>query len=224
MVESRQKGHAGWVAFYSSTSYKCASFMAYERKDHYYKKAKKEGKVSRAAYKIEQIQKKLKVISKGDIVIDLGCSPGGWLIELSKMVGPKGTVIGVDVLALRSPIPKNGTFILGDIMSPDSIEQMCLRLTRDADVIVSDIAPNLSGISFRDAYRSIELATRALEICRGILKEGGNFIVKVFPGKELNEFKRSLAKVFKKVETLIPPATRKTSSELYLIGIGHKKL
>lgn len=198
--------------------------MAYERKDHYYKKAKKEGKPSRAAYKIEQLQKKLKVINRGDFVIDLGCSPGGWFLELSKMVGSKGNVIGIDVLALRVPIPKNGTFILGDIMNPDAIDQICLRLTRDADVIVSDIAPNLSGISFRDAYRSVELAVRALEICKGILREGGNFIVKVFPGEELSGLKKAMQKAFKKVETVVPPATRKTSSELYLIGMGHKKL
>lgn len=198
--------------------------MAYQRKDHYYKKAKKEGKPSRAAYKIEQIQKRLKLINKGDIVIDLGCSPGGWLKEISKMIGPKGNVIGVDVEVLRVEIPKNGAFILGDIMNPDAIEQICLRLTRDADVIVSDMAPNLSGISFRDAYRSYELASRALEICRGILKEGGNFIVKVFPGKELNELKKVMGKLFKKVDIVIPPATRKTSSEQYLIGMGHKKI
>jgi 23S rRNA (uridine2552-2'-O)-methyltransferase len=197
--------------------------MAYQRKDHYYKKAKKEGKPSRAAYKIEQIQKKLKLINRGDVVIDIGCSPGGWLKEISKMVGPKGNVIGVDVKALRVEIPKNSTFILGDIMSPDAINQICLRLTRDADVIVSDMAPNLSGISFRDAYHSYELAARALEICRGILKEGGNFVVKVFPGKEITILKKLMEKLFKKVETIIPPATRKTSSEQYLIGMGHKK-
>lgn len=198
--------------------------MAYVRKDHYYRKAKKEGKPSRAAYKIEQLQKKLKVINKGDIVIDLGCSPGGWFLELAKMVGPKGNVIGVDVLVLRVQIPKNSTFILGDIMSTDAIDQICLRLTRDADVIVSDIAPNLSGISFRDAYQSVELASRALEICKGILKDGGNFIVKVFPGKELTDLKKAMQRSFKKVETVIPPATRKTSSELYLIGMGHRKI
>jgi len=198
--------------------------MAYQRKDYYYKKAKEEGKPSRASYKIEQIQKRFKLINRGDIVIDLGCSPGGWLKEISKMIGPKGTVVGVDVDALRVEVPQNGAFILGDIMNPDAINQICLRLTRDADVVVSDMAPNLSGISFGDAYRSYELASRALEICRGILKEGGNFIVKVFPGKEMNEFKKSLQKSFKKVTTIIPPATRKTSSELYLVGIGHKKI
>lgn len=198
--------------------------MAYQRKDHYYKKAKKEGKPSRAAYKIEQIQKRLKLIKKGDIVIDLGCSPGGWLLEISKMVGHNGTVVGVDLDALRVEVPKNGAFILGDIMNPDAINQICLRLTRDADVIVSDIAPSLSGISFKDAYHSYELASRALEICRGILKEDGSFIVKVFPGKELEGYRRLMQKSFKRIVAIIPPATRKTSSELYLVGIGHKKI
>lgn len=198
--------------------------MAYKRKDFYYQKAKKEKKASRAAYKITQIQKKLKLISKGDIVIDLGCAPGGWIQEISKIIGPQGTLIGVDVEALRIGLPQNCTFIHGDIMSPDAINQICLRLTDEADVIVSDLAPKLSGIGFRDSYHSYELALRALEICKGILKEGGNFIVKFFPGKEMNEYKKLLKQSFEKVETLIPPATRKTSSELYLIGIGHKKI
>jgi 23S rRNA (uridine2552-2'-O)-methyltransferase len=198
--------------------------MAYKRKDFYYKKAKKEKKASRAAYKITQIQKKLRLIRKGDIVIDLGCAPGGWIQEISKIIGPTGTLIGVDVEALRISVPTNCTFIHGDIMSPDAINQICLRLTEDADVIVSDLAPKLSGIGFRDSYNSFELAVRALEICKGILKEGGNFIVKLFPGKELNEYKKLLKQSFAKVETVIPPATRKTSSELYLIGMGHKKI
>lgn len=198
--------------------------MAYKRKDFYYKKAKKEKKASRAAYKITQLQKKLKLISKGDIVIDLGCAPGGWIQEISKIIGSQGTLIGVDVEALRISLPQNCTFIHGDIMSPDAINQICLRLTDEADVIVSDLAPKLSGIGFRDAYHSYELALRALEICKGILKEGGYFIVKLFPGKEFNEYKKLLKQSFEKVETVIPPATRKTSSELYLIGMGHKKI
>lgn len=198
--------------------------MAYKRKDYYYKKAKKEKKPSRAAYKISQIQQKRKVINKGDIVIDLGCAPGGWLKEISKLVGPKGTVIGVDTEVLRIDIPKNAAFIIGNVMSPDSINQICLRLTDEADVVVSDMAPNLSGIGFRDSYNSFELALRAFEICQGILKEGGNFIVKIFPGKELEDFKKLLKKAFAKLDIIRPPATRKTSKELYLVATGHKKI
>jgi len=198
--------------------------MAYKRKDFYYQKAKREKKASRAAYKITQIQKKYKLIKRGDTVIDLGCAPGGWMQEISKIIGPKGTLIGVDVEALRISLPSNCTFIHGDIMSPDAINQICLRLTQDADIIVSDLSPKFSGIGFRDAYNSFELALRALEICKGILREGGNFIVKIFPGKELAEYKKLMRQSFTKVETIIPPATRKTSSELYLIGIGHKKI
>lgn len=198
--------------------------MAYKRKDHYYKKAKREKKPSRAAYKISQIQNKRKIISKGNIVIDLGCAPGGWLKEISKLVGPKGTVIGVDTEAIHIDIPKNAAFILGNIMSPDAINQICLRLTDEADVVVSDMAPKLSGVGFRDAYNSFELALRALEICQGILKEGGNFIAKIFPGKELEDFKKLLKKAFTKVDVIRPPATRKTSKELYLVAMGHKKI
>ncbi|MFH1874664.1 MAG: RlmE family RNA methyltransferase [Pseudomonadota bacterium] len=198
--------------------------MAYQRKDHFYKKAKKEGKVCRAAYKVTELQKRFKLMKKGDVVIDIGCAPGGWLKEISKIVGPKGNVIGVDTEALSIQIPQNTAFILGNVMSPDAINQICLRLLRDADVVVSDLSPKLSGISFRDAYNSYELAMRALEICHGLLVEDGNFLVKIFPGKELTEYKKLLKKAFKKVEEVRPKATRKTSSEIYLVGLGHKKM
>ncbi len=198
--------------------------MAYKRKDFYHQKAKKEGKASRAAYKIAQLQKRLKFIKRGDTVIDLGCSPGGWLQEMSKLVGSKGNIVGIDIEAVRISVPDNVTFILGDIMSPDSIEQLCLRLTNEPNVIVSDMAPKLSGITFRDSYKSFELAQRAFEICQGILTEGGNFLVKIFPGKELDDYKKMLKKAFKKVDIIIPPATRKTSSEMYLVGLGYKKI
>lgn len=199
--------------------------MVYTKKDYFYKKAKKEGKASRAAYKLSEIQKKFNLIKKGDVVIDLGCSPGGWLEETSKLIGKNGIVIGVDVEGLRTPIPENGIFIPYDIKSPDLAEQIYLRLTNpDVNVVLSDTAPKTSGIGFRDSYRSYELALKALEICNEFLNENGNFLVKVFPGKEIQEYKKTVKKRFRRVSTIIPQATRKSSSEEYLVGISFKRI
>ena len=195
--------------------------MAYNRKDHYYRRAKREGKASRAAFKLEQIQKKYKVINRGETVLDLGAAPGGWLQELSKMVGKRGFVLGVDKLPIRIYPSPNMLFYLGDVESEDAIEQLRFRLLTDTvDTVVSDMAPNISGVSFSDSYKSYELASRALEICQELLRNGGNLVVKIFPGKETKGFKKSLEKSFKKVHTIVPPATRTTSNEMYLIARG----
>lgn len=197
--------------------------MAYERKDHYYKRAKAEGKASRAAFKLDQIQKKYKLINKGGTVVELGAAPGGWMAELSKMVGKKGFVLGVDKLPIHIYPSGNTLFYLGDIESEDAIAQLKFRLlTDDVDTVVSDLSPNLSGISFSDSYKSYELAKRALEICHELLREGGSFVVKIFPGKEMKGFRKELEKCFEEVHTMVPPATRPTSSEQYIIARGYQ--
>lgn len=197
--------------------------MAYNRKDHYYKKAKEEGKASRAAFKLDQIQKKYKVVGRGDTVLDLGSAPGGWFKELGKMVGKKGFVLGVDKLPLRIYPTENMLFYLGDLEAEDAIEQLKFRLLSDrVDNVVSDMSPNLSGIAFRDTYKSYELADRAFKICSELLRDGGNFVVKIFPGKETIAFKKQLEKCFKKVHMVVPPATRRTSSEQYIVARGFK--
>lgn len=197
--------------------------MAYNRKDHYYKRAKAEGKASRAAFKIGQIQKKYKIVERGSTVVDLGAAPGGWMQELGKMVGKKGFVLGIDKLPIRFHPEDNMTFYLGDLQGEDAINQLKFRLvTERADTVVCDMAPNTSGVGFADSYKSYELANRAFEICQGVLKEGGNFVVKIFPGKENNELRVDLKKNFRYVTTVVPPATRKTSSEQYFIARGFK--
>ncbi len=195
--------------------------MAYNRKDHYYRRAKAEGKASRAAFKLDQIQKKYKLINRGETVVDLGAAPGSWMAELSKMVGKKGFVLGVDKFPIHIYPSGNMLFYLGDVESEDAIEQIKFRLLTDAvDAVVSDLSPNLSGVSFSDSYKSYELAKRALEVCHELLREGGNFVVKIFPGKEMKGFRKELEKCFDKVHTVVPPATRTTSSEQYIVARG----
>ena len=188
----------------------------YERKDHFYKKAKKEGFVSRAAYKILEIQKKFKIWRQGSLILDLGCAPGGWLQILSKEVGPRGKVVGIDRLPLKIQPPPNVTFFQKNMEETQSL------LTEKFDCIVSDLSPDLSGITFRDNYLSFELAMKVWNIAKQFLKENGNLVIKLFPGEETNLLKTELKKSFQQLNTYVPEATRKTSSEIYFVALKFK--
>lgn len=210
----------------------------YNRKDHYYKKAKAEGRASRASYKLEQIQEKFKIIKKNDIILDLGCAPGGWLEVLGEMVGPKGLVVGIDILPIRIILKPNVKFIKGDIANIEELLSVIpakagISVAGDSrlrgndqqvkfDVIVSDMAPNTSGVAFRDCFLSYELCTMALDTAKKLLKEGGNFAAKIFQGKEVEDFKRDLREHFQKVSQYLPPATREGSKEIYIVALGYK--
>lgn len=185
----------------------------YERKDHFYQKAKKEGLASRAAYKLLEIQKKFKIWKSGDSILDLGCAPGGWLQILSKEVGPKGRIVGIDRLPLKIAVPLNVIFIQRDFEEGFDFDA-------SFDAILSDLSPDLSGIPFRDTYRSYELALLVWRQAQKRLKKRGHMVIKMFPGAESEKFKRELKKHFERIATFIPEATRKTSSEIYLIGLA----
>lgn len=196
--------------------------MAYDRKDHFYNRAKKEGKASRAVYKLSELQQRFKLIKKGNVVLDLGAAPGGWIQEAATMVGPSGKIIGIDLLPLKISLPKTAKFIRGNLNDEDSQAAVEKLAGGRADVILSDMSPNLSGIIFADTYKSYELATLALEMCERFLKIDGNFVVKIFPGDEFQEFMETLKKKFSEVTTVTPKATRKTSSERYIVAKGFK--
>ena len=191
--------------------------MAYERKDHFYKRAKKEGFASRAAYKILEIQKKFRIWKRGSIILDLGSAPGGWLQILSKEVGEKGLIVGVDRAPLKISLPANVRFIQTDIHAPN------LTFEQSFDCILSDLSPDLSGIRFRDTYQSFEMASRVFALAKQFLKKNGNLVIKVFPGEEVNRLKNEMKRFFGHFSTFIPQATRKTSSEVYLVAEGFKE-
>jgi len=182
------------------------------RKDQYYKKAKREGYRSRASYKLQQIQQRFEVIHKDDVVVDLGAAPGGWLQIIKDL---NATAIGVDLQPIE-PI-KGITIIKGDITDPATTEKI-QNCARKVDVVISDAAPNLSGVWSVDHARSIELSTSALNIAKQILKPGGAFIVKVFQGDLFDDFLRIVRENFSFVKAFNPKASRKQSAEIYIIG------
>lgn len=187
----------------------------YERKDHYYKRAKKEGLASRAAYKLLEIEKKFKIWKKGDQILELGAAPGGWLQILAKAVGPKGLVVAIDLLPLQTATPGNVTFHQKNFLEVSLAE-------KSFDLILSDLSPNLTGISFKDTYQSFELAKQVWKIAENCLKKGGHLVLKIFPGEESQLLKQELKTAFQTLSTFIPEATRKGSSEVYLVAKGYK--
>lgn len=153
--------------------------MARDQKDYYYKRAKEEGYRARSAYKLKQINEKFRIIKKGSTVVDLGAAPGGWLQVAKELSG--GLVVGVDIENIE-PI-EGVTTIKGDITDEETLERIRDAIGGSADVVISDAAPNLSGIWDVDHARSVDLARAALRIAKQLLRPGGNFFGEGIPGR-----------------------------------------
>ncbi len=195
-----------------------------ERKDEYYfKKAKKEGYRSRASYKLKQINEKYRVFQPGMLVIDLGCAPGGWIQVMRELVGETGRIIGVDLLPVQPFNHDNITIIQGDFTLPETLGKVLEESHNEkANVIASDMAPDVSGHWSLDHERQIYLAELAFQACKPLLRKKGVFITKVFMGQYLKAFEQNLRKAFTAVYHYRPKATRKKSAEEYLICKGFK--
>jgi 23S rRNA (uridine2552-2'-O)-methyltransferase len=194
------------------------------KKDYYYKKAKEEKYRSRAAYKLFQAVEKYGFIRHGDVVIDLGAAPGGWIQAARKIVGRKGFVLGVDIEPIKPFSLRNVQTITGDVREQDTVQRIIELIPRKADVVVSDVSPNISGVWELDHARQIDLAHKALEIANEALKSDGNFFVKVFHGDMFNDFVLKMKQNFDVVRIIKPKASRARSSEIFLLGMHLKRL
>jgi len=190
----------------------------YKRKDAFYVKAKKEGYRSRAAYKLLEFAGAEKVVAAGDFVIDAGAAPGGWSQVLLRLVGKRGKVAAVDILPMDTLPGGNFRFFPGDLADRALIAEIVAFFGRKADAIVSDAAPNTTGISFTDQARSADLVRAVLALARETLREGGTFLAKIFEGAEADDVVKDLRRSFGEVRRIRPSATRKESFELYLLA------
>jgi len=200
------------------------AWIQQRKKDYYYKKAKEEKYRSRAAYKLFQTVEKYNFMERGDIVIDLGAAPGGWIQAARKIVGGKGFVLGVDLKPIEPFLQNNVRTIIGDINEQETMEQILSMLPRKADVVISDASPNISGIWEVDHARQIDLAQQALKIALKTLKPLGNFFVKVFEGDILSDFIKKVKRHFEVVTIVKPKASRTKSSEIFILGIRLKEV
>jgi 23S rRNA (uridine2552-2'-O)-methyltransferase len=191
--------------------------------DPYVQRSKKEGYRSRSVYKLTEIDERDKVLRPGLLVVDLGAAPGGWSQLVAKRVGAGGTVIAIDLLPME---PISGVTILeADFASQEGLAAVERSLHgRKADVVLSDMAPNMSGIAVSDQARSMELAEIARDFAQLHLQAEGVFIVKVFQGAGYDEYLRSLRSAFQKVVVRKPASSRGESAEQYLVARGLKAL
>jgi len=187
--------------------------VTYERKDTFYKKAKQEGYRSRSAYKLIELNKEFRFLKPGDRIVDLGSWPGGWVQVAASVVGKTGRVVGIDLAAL-DPVPlAQVTLLQGDATDPVQQEKILTALGGPADVVLSDMAPKLSGIRERDDTRAMGLCRAALACTRTLLRPGGGLVLKVFMGAEYQAFLAELRTAFTAVKITRPEATRKGSAE-----------
>lgn len=195
-------------------------------KDYYAKKAKKDKYPARSVYKLEEAQQKYKFLRRGDSVLDIGCYPGSWSLFASEVVGPKGVVVGVDLQQAEQQGRPDGAVIhwlCQDIREPEFLKEV-RRIRPSFRVVISDIAPRTTGSKWTDAQQSMNLVRTTLEIADLLLLPKGNYITKVFQGEDFPVFVENLKKRFDMVKVLKPKSSRIESREVFVLGMGFKKV
>ncbi|MGB5747750.1 MAG: RlmE family RNA methyltransferase [Desulfobacterales bacterium] len=186
--------------------------------DHYSRQAKKDRYPARSVYKLEEIQQKHRLIRKGDKILDLGCSPGSWLLYAAKLTGEKGRIIGIDLKPVKIQAASNIEIINRDVFALDAGS-----LGSNFNVVMSDMAPATTGHKAVDALRSTGLCEAALAIAQSVLLPGGSFVCKIFQGSDFNQFVNSVRAGFDKQKIFKPRSSRKASREIFIIGLGFKR-
>lgn len=189
--------------------------------DPYVQRSRREGYRSRSAYKLIEIDERDRILRPGQVVVDLGAAPGGWSQVAASRVGPAGRVVAIDLLPMD---PVSGvTFVQGDFTTRKGLEAVEKALEgRQADLVLSDMAPNMSGIAVSDQARQLTLAEIAFDFARLHLKRDGALLVKIFQGAGYDDYLKSLRRAFQKVVTRKPAASRDESAEQYLLARGPK--
>lgn len=190
--------------------------------DKYFKRAKKENYAARSVYKLKEMDKRFQLFKRGQTVLDLGAAPGSWTQFAGEKVGKGGHVLGVDIQTTKHSFPKNITFLQADVFSdsPELLEAMEPHMP--FDLIISDMAPKTTGVKFADQANSLELCERAFEVALKYLKRGGHFVVKIFDGPDINEYRNELRPYFGKLKNFKPHSSRAESKELFIVGLGFK--
>ena len=194
--------------------------MKYQRKDAHYRRAKAEGFRARSAYKLAELDDRYQLFAKGDRVADLGAWPGGWLQVAVERIGPTGRVVGVDLTPLEKLPAGNVKLLVGDVRDPDLPARVGGLLGGPADVVISDVAPKLTGVRDTDEARCAELVGAVLDAVPRLAKPGATALVKLFMDAGYREHVARMRTMFREVKTTRPEASRRGSSELYAVAHG----
>jgi 23S rRNA (uridine2552-2'-O)-methyltransferase len=189
-----------------------------QKRDSYHRMAKERGYRSRAAFKLKQLNERFRFLENAKHVLDIGAAPGGWLQVASEAVGEEGLVVGIDLEKIGSLGLENVKTVVGDIMEAETFERIKEMLPDRIDVVLSDLAPDVSGAWEVDQFRQVELARAAMSLAREILRPRGWFIVKVFQGPEYEMYLSEVREVFAFVKVVKPRASRKRSAEVYIVA------
>lgn len=203
----------------------------FSKKDFLTQKAKEEGYPARSVYKLKEIDEKFKLLQKGFFVLDLGAAPGSWLLYIGNKISMTGKLVAVDILDLNTKPLNNTIFIKKNVLDKDFLESCRYLISKGSpisdtdnfDVVVSDMAPNTTGLLELDVANCLELTQRALEIAIKVLAKNGNFVCKIFEGPGTDNFVKEAKKHFQMVKRYRPQAVRRGSKEFYLIAKGFKK-
>ncbi len=196
----------------------------YIRKDGYYRLAKQQGYRSRASFKLIQLNNSYHIIQHGNCVLDIGASPGGWMQVIVDTIGKHGTAVGIDILDIPAINAQNAVTIKGDINDPLVRQKAVSVISGKFDTVISDISINITGNASSDNYKNLMMAQLIVECLPELLKVNGNFLIKLFYSNELKSFLKQTGAYFKTIYTTKPPASRSSSSELYMIGKGFKPI
>ncbi len=189
--------------------------------DHYTRQAKKDQFAARSVYKLQEIQRRYRIIRRGARVLDLGCAPGSWLQYAAQLTGGDGKVVGIDPKPVRLALPPHVSVISGDILATPS--PLAALSSEAFEVVISDMAPATTGHKATDAARSAALCEAALAVALRVLVPGGNFVCKIFQGQEFKPFAEAVKSAFDQLKILKPQSSRKASKEIFIIGIGKKQ-
>lgn len=199
----------------------------FNTKDYYFDKAKAAGFKARSVFKLEEIDRSLKIIRNDSIIIDLGCSPGSWLQYLAQKIGPHGAALGIDLTEVSEKFHPRIKTVQGDCfaITNEQLTAYMAELVPDFkgfDVVLSDMAPKTCGIKHVDQTRSLNLAERAVHIAEMFLKPGGHLVVKIFASAEVSELIHKLKQHYKTVKQMRPQSIRSASKEFYVVGLSKK--
>jgi 23S rRNA (uridine2552-2'-O)-methyltransferase len=191
----------------------------YQKPDHNTQKAKAEGYPARSVYKLEEIDRRVRILKGGQHVVDLGAAPGSWSMYVAKTIGRSGKLLAIDLSPIEIAFGPNVTVIQGDALD---VKSEVFEAHGPFDVVLSDMAPSTSGNRAADQWRSFELCMRAIDVARVHGKPGSSFVAKIFMSEEFQQARDALKALYGEVRTLRPETVRKSSYEVFLVGLGKK--